>query len=245
MQIVLRALMVLFAASWWILPAMGVIDLTVTWDEEWPVVLEAGWGVLFTGLGLSFFLSGVAPRIAGAALVHGYVVTATLVVAAVAGLEPETWWIFVMLAIQLPLLRLLARRAPGVQRGLHPALAALAALAAPVGLGYAWSMADKNRQALPHGDITNDVDHFSVQAALGLALVLLPLAAALLPGTRRLLGTVTALMAGYLGLVSYHWQDQLGGFSQPWSVATMGWAAVVLVAAWWPVHRAADSRETA
>lgn len=234
-------MMVLFAVSWWILPAMGVIDLTVTWDEEWPVVLEAGWGVLFTGLGLSFLLSGVAPRVAPAALVHGYVVTVTLLVAAAASLEPETWWIFVMLAIQLPVLRLLARRSAGVRRGLHRPMAALAALAAPVGLAYAWSMADKNRQALPHGDITNDVDHFSVQAALGLALVLLPLAAALLPGTRRLLGTVTALMAGYLGLVSYHWQGQLGGFDQAWSAATMAWAAVVLVAAWWPDRRPPDS----
>lgn len=228
--------MVLFAASWWILPAMGVIDLTVTWDEEWPVVLEAGWGVLFTGLGLSFLVSGIAPRIAPAALVHGYVVTVALVVAAVAGLEPETWWIFAMLAIELPVLRLLARRSPSVRRGLHPPMAALAVLAAPVGLAYAWSMADKNRQALPHGDITNDVDHFSVQAALGLALVLLPLAAALLPLTRRLLGTVAALMAGYLGLVSSQWQGQLGGFDESWSVATMAWAAAVLVAAWWPGH---------
>jgi hypothetical protein len=237
--------MVLFAASWWILPAMGVIDLTVTWDEEWPVVLEAGWGVLFTGLGLSFLLSGVAPRIAPAARVHGYVVTATLLVAAVAGLEPETWWIFAMLAVQLPLLRLLARRSPILRRSVHPPMTALAVLAAPVGLVYAWSMADKNRQALPHGDLTNDVDHFSVQAALGLTLVLLPLAAALLPATRRLLGTVTALMAGYLGLVSYHWQGQHGGFDASWSVATMAWAAAVLVAAWWPAREQATTSETA
>lgn len=242
MLILLRALMVLFAASWWILPAMGVIDLTVTWDEAWPVVLEAGWGVLFTGLGLSFLLSGIAPRIAPAALVHGYVVTVTLLIAAVVSLEPETWWIFAMLAIQLPVLRRLARRSTGVRRGLHAPMAALAALAAPVGLAYAWSMADQNRQTLPHGDITNGVDHFSVQAALGLTLVLLPLVAALLPGTRRLLGSVTALMAGYLGLVSYHWQGQHGGFDEAWSTATMAWAAAVLVAAWWPVGRLPTDR---
>lgn len=236
-SIVLRALMVLFAISWWVLPAMGVIDLTVTWDEDWPVVLEAGWGVMFTGLGLSFFVAGAVRRTAGAALVHAYVATAAIAVAAIAGLEPEAWWIVAMLAIQLPFLHLLARPVPLSRGRLHLPMAVLGLLAAPVGLAYAWSMAEKNRRGLIFSDITNDVDHFSVQAALGLALFLLPLAAAQLSGTRRPLGTVTALMAGYLGLISYSWQGQLGGFNEGWSVATMAWATAVLAAAWWPGPR--------
>lgn len=234
MRPLLRLLMVLFALTWWVLPAMGVIDLTVTWDPEWPVVLEAGWGVLFTGLGLSFFLAGIAARTAGAGLMHAYVTTAVLAIAAVLSHEPETWWIFGMLLIQVPLLRLLAsddRRSAGPP---HYPLALLAAIATPVGLTYAWQMAERNRQALMHGDYTNDVDHFSVQAALGLLLVALPAAAALRPASRRQLGTITALMAGYLGLVSYHWLGELGGFSRTWSVAVMTWSTVVLVAAWWP-----------
>ena len=95
-------------------------------------------------------------------------------------------------------------------------------------------MADLNRLALPNSDITNFVNHYAVQAALALALIALPAVAALWPDTRRLLGTSTALMAGYLGLVSYFWPGELGGFSAGWSVAVMVWAAAVLAATWWP-----------
>lgn len=233
MRPLLRVLMVLFAFTWWLLPAMGVIDLSVTWDPGWPVILEAGWGVLFTGVGLSFLLAGVAARLTEAALLHTYVTSGVLVVAALVSQEPETWWIFAMLLIQVALLRLLAGGVP-VGGAPYLPLAILAAVAAPVGLTYAWQMAAKNRQSIPHGDITNGVDHFSVQAALGLLLVALPLAGALRSSTRRLLGTITSLMAGYLGLLSYHWPGELGGFDAGWSIAVMVWAGAVLVAAWWP-----------
>jgi hypothetical protein len=81
-------------------------------------------------------------------------------------------------------------------------------------------------------------DHYAVQAALALALIALPAVAALWPDTRRLLGTSTALMAGYLGLVSYYWPGELGGFGGGWSVAVMVWAGAVLAATWWPSQRA-------
>ena len=90
-------------------------------------------------------------------------------------------------------------------------------------------MADLNRLGLPNSDITNFVNHYAVQAALALALIALPAVAALWPDTRRLLGTSTALMAGYLGLVSYYWPGEWGGFSAGWSVAVMVWAGAVLV----------------
>ena len=81
------------------------------------------------------------------------------------------------------------------------------------------------------------MDHYAVQAALALALIALPAVAALWPDTRRLLGTSTALMAGYLGLVSYSWPGEYGGFNAGWSVAVMAWAAAVLAATWWPIGR--------
>ena len=43
--IVVRVLAVLFALTWLVLPGFGLIDLSVTWDPDWPVVLEASWGV--------------------------------------------------------------------------------------------------------------------------------------------------------------------------------------------------------
>ncbi len=93
-RVVKRVLLVLCTLTWWVLPGMGVIDLTVTWDPTWPVMLEGGWGVLLTvGLGLPFLVAAVRPRLARAALVQVYAVTAALLVGAVVGQEPQAWWL--------------------------------------------------------------------------------------------------------------------------------------------------------
>ena len=62
-----RALAVLFALTWLVLPGFGLIDLSVTWDPDWPVVLEASWGVFMTVLvGGSFLAVALRPSRAGA-----------------------------------------------------------------------------------------------------------------------------------------------------------------------------------
>jgi hypothetical protein len=234
-RLLTRILLVLCTLTWWVLPGMGLIDLTVTWDPEWPVMLEAGWGVLFTaGLGLPFLVAGVNPRLARVALTQLYVVTAALLVGVVAGLEPQSWWIFGMLAVELPLVHAVALPTSPARRRPRPALLVLAVGAALPALAYAWDMAALNRESLSTSDITNDVDHYAVQAALAVALIALTTVAALRSDTRRLLGTSTAAMAAYLGLVSYHWPGTPGGFGPVWSVAVMAWAAAVLTASWWP-----------
>jgi hypothetical protein len=234
-RLVTRLLLALCAVTWWVLPGMGLIDLSVSWDPDWPVVLEAGWGLLFTiGLGLPFLLVALVPASARAALAQLYVVTACLVPGVVAGLEPESWWIFVMLALQIPLVHAVAPPERLVRDRPDPVLLVLALVAAPVALGYAWEMASLNRMSLLTADVTNSVDHYSVQSALGLVLVALPAAASLLPGARRLLASDAALMAAYLGLVSYCWPSADGGFGPGWSLAVMGWSLVVLATAWGP-----------
>ena len=245
---VVRVLLGLFALTWWLVPGMGVIDLTVTWDPDWPVLLEAGWGVLFTvGLGLPFLLAAIRPRLAPAALTQLYAVALALLVGAIAGHEPQAWWIFVMLAIELPLLHLLARGSSPGARSLSALLLSLALVALVPGLAYAWQMAADNRLTLFSADLTNDTDHYSVQAALALTLVLLPAIAGVWPSTRRLLGSSTALMAAYLGLVSLSWPGTDGGFAQGWSIAVMVWAAAVGVCSWvdqpvgWRAHPASPS----
>ena len=229
-----RVLLVLCTLTWWVLPGMGVIDLTVTWDPTWPVMLEGGWGLLLTvGLGLPFLVTAVRPRLARPALVQVYAVTATLVVGAVVGREPQAWWLLAMVAIEVPLLHLVARGTVLGERSLSPALLVLTVVAVVPAVIYAWDMAADNRLSLVTSDITNDTDHYAVQAALALTLVALPLLASLWPSTRRLLGTSTALMAAYLGLVSYNWPDADAGFAR-WSVAAMVWAGAVALASWWP-----------
>jgi hypothetical protein len=223
---------------------MGLVDLSVSWDPDWPVVLEAGWGLLCTvGLGVPLALAAIRPSLAGAAAVQLWVIGAALAVGAVAAREPQAWWFFALLAVQLPLLHLLARTTPTTAPGrtAHPLLLVLAAVGAPGWLAYAWQMAAANRDLHFDGDITMGVDHYAAQAALGLALVTLPAAAGLgLPG-HRLLGTSAAIMAGYLGLVAYSWVDMQADLGDAWALAAMGWAAVVLAATWWPARRAARS----
>lgn len=238
MAVVTRLLLVVCTVTWWVLPGMGLVDLSVSWDPDWLVMLEAGWGLLFTvGLGLPFLVAAVAPGLARVALLQLYAVTAALLVGVALGLEWQAWWIFLMLAVEVPLVHAVAPPRRPVPRSLTPALLVLAAVAAPGALAHAWSMAADNRRTLIVSDITNATDHFAVQAALALALVLLPLIAGWRAESRRLLGTSTALMAAYLGLVSHSWPGTTAGYSATWSVAVMVWAVAVLAASWWPPRR--------
>ena len=149
MRILIRALLVLCTLTWWVLPGFGVIDLTVTWDPEWPVMLEAGWGVLFTvGVGLPFLVTAIRPpaRETSAPL---YVVIAALVVGVVVGLEPQSWWIFAMLLLEVPLILAIAPPAHLARARPHVPLLILAVVGAPAALAYAWDMAALNRLSLP------------------------------------------------------------------------------------------------
>jgi hypothetical protein len=233
--VLLRASAAALVLTWWIAPGMGLAALGVTWDADWEVVLEAGWGVLCTfGLGLPLLLAAVRPRLAGSALVQLSVVGGSLAVAVVAAREPEAWWFFALLAVQLPVLHLLGRGQAPIRRARHVPLLLLAALGAPGWLAYAWQMAAANRALHFDGDITMGVDHYAGQAALGLALVALPAAGGLGLADRRLLATAAGIMAGYLGFVAYSWVDRQGDLGEGWALAAMAWAGAVLLAAWSP-----------
>ena len=61
--LVVRVVAALFVLTWFVLPGFGLIDLSVTWDSDWPVVLEASWGVFMTVLvGGSFLAVAVRPH---------------------------------------------------------------------------------------------------------------------------------------------------------------------------------------
>lgn len=115
---------------------------------------------------------------------------------------------------------------------------ALAAVGALPWLAYAFDMWDLNRREVNDTDITNGVDHYSVQGGVGLALAVLPLLASLRPGLRPLVPACAGVVSAYLGLVSYAWPDAAGGFSRPWSVAAMAWGALLVAVAAVPVVRA-------
>jgi hypothetical protein len=238
-SVLTRVLAGLFAASWIVLPGFGVIDLSVTWSSEWPQVLEAGWGLFFTVLvGVAFLVIATRPRSAGPAVAQLAVATIALAVSVVAGREAALTWVPVLLAVETVVVVRLARsswRSALASRGANAPTLALAALGVVPWLTYAVDMWAANREGRPDSDITNGIDHYEVQGALGLALAVLPALAALRPALIPLAPFCAGIAAAYLGLVSFAWEDAAGGFARTWSAAAMAWGlclvAVSLAAA--------------
>ena len=231
-----RVLALLCALTWLVLPGFGLIDLSVTWDPGWPVVLEASWGVFMTVLvGGSFLAVAVRPQRSAPAFVVLGVALSTMLAAAAAGLEWQLLGYVAVLAVELPVLFL----APGRERVLPVVRApwlplVLVALAGAVPwLVHAERMFRANRGDLGPltSDVTMSVDHFAVQGALAVALVVLSVAAAVWPRGRRHLGLATGMCAGYVGLVSYAFPTSWAGFGPLWSVLCMAWAATIAVLA--------------
>jgi hypothetical protein len=231
-----RLLAVLWALTWWVFPGFGLIDLSVTWDPGWPVVLEASWGVFMTVLvGGSFLTVAVRPRRAAAAVLTLLTALAALLVCAVAGLEPQVLGYAAVLAVETAVLLVLLRPwreplRPVLGRPSRPLLVAAVTGVIPWA-AHAGAVFAANRRGAGEsiGDITNGVDHYAVQGALALALVALPALAAVWPRGRRHLGVAAGLSAAYVGLVSFAFPDSWAGFSPAWSVLCLAWGLGVAV----------------
>jgi hypothetical protein len=241
-----RGLALLFAASWIVLPGFGIIDLSVTWSSEWPQMLEAGWGLFFTVLvAVAIVAHAAPPRTPGPPVAQLAVATFALAVSVVAAREAPLVWIPLLLALETVVVAWLAGRPRGswtVPRRASTPMLALAAIGVVPWLAYALDMWSANRDERPDSDITNGIDHYAVQGALGLALAVLSPLAALRPALIPLLPVCAGISAAYLGLVSFAWPDAAGGFGRLWSIAAMAWGvclvAVSLVAAFRGSRRA-------
>lgn len=235
-----RVVAVLFAVTWLLFPGFGLIDLSVTWDEEWPVVLEASWGVFMTVLvGGSFLAVAVAPGRAAPAVVTLGAGLATWLVAAVLGQEPELQLYIWILAVQGAIIVGMLARLPGREPlrpggwSVHRPLLAVALAGLVPWLGHAERMLRASRRdaGVIIGDLTMDVDHYTVQGAWALVLPTLAVLAACWPRGRVHLGVGVGLSAGYVGLVSSAFPGTWGGFSPAWSVACMAWATAIALLA--------------
>jgi hypothetical protein len=229
-----RALSALFAFGWIVLPGFGAIDLSVTWDPEWDQVLEAGWGLYFTVIvGVPFVLAAVRPSASRAGVVQLVVAVGVLAFSGLVALELGALVLGALLGLETAAVAWLARPdwPPERDAEMSRTLAVLAVVGAVPWLAYAIDMWALNRRELPEADITNSVDHYSVQGGVGLALAALPALAAARPGLRPLVPVCAGVVAGYLGLVSYAWPGAAGGFGRPWSVAAMAWGAALVALA--------------
>jgi hypothetical protein len=232
-----RALAALWTLTWLLLPGMGLIDLSVSWDRDWEVVLEASWGISMTVLvGGSFLAVAVRPERARPAWATLGVTLVGWSVAAVAGLEGPLLGFVALLAMQAAVLLALLPERPRwrpIDRSVAPALLVVAALGVVPWLVHADDVWRANRRGagVALGEVTNGIDHHAVQGALALSLVVLPLLAACWPEGRRYLGVSAGLCAGYVGLVSVAFPGEWAGFSPTWSWLCLAWAAALVLLA--------------
>jgi hypothetical protein len=241
-----RAVAALSAVTWLFLPGFGLIDLGVTWDPDWAVVLEASWATTMCVLvGGSFLALAVAPRRPAPALVTLGATLATWLVALVVGLEPTLLLYVGMLVVEGALVIRLLARVPG-REPLRPGgwavrwpLLVVAAAGVVPWLWHAERMLRASRRDAGEtiNELTMNVDHYTVQGAWAVVLPGLALLAACWPRGRAQLGVGVGLSAGYVGLVSYAFPGTWAGFSPSWSVAVMAWAAAVALFAVIPAVR--------
>ncbi|MEV8517783.1 hypothetical protein [Dactylosporangium sp. NPDC051484] len=222
-----RGTAVVFALTWLVYPGFGVPDLAVTWNPEWDVALEAGWGLMFTVfVAAAFIRIAVRPRRSAPAVVQLLCVAAALAVSAAASFE----WALVLVALAIAGEALVVAFAPGREplttggvRVDRP-LAVLAGLAALPWLVYANAMYAGNRAGLGLPDeVTIGINHYAVQGAVGLLLASLSWTAACWVRGRRFVGVGVGLVAAYFGLVSLAWPGTPGGFGPVWSALSMVW----------------------
>jgi hypothetical protein len=227
-----------FAVSWCVLPGFGVIDLSVTWNAEWPQVLEAGWGLFATVIvGASFAWLAVRPGASVLPVVGQLVVaTACLAVSAVVAREAGLFVLVVLLALQTAIVGGLlgstlrhetAFRVPGFSRS----LLLLGGVGVIPWLAYGLQMWSLNRDGRSDSDVTLGIDHYSVQGALALVLALLPLWAGLRTSLHPFAPVCAGVAASYLGLVSLAWPDAAGALGHARSIAAVVWGLALLATA--------------
>ena len=221
------------SALWWALPFFGLIDLLVVviQDERFyeHYLLETGWGLLYLFLIVVPFLWLVARPAAGLPVVQLLVVG--VAVAGAAALAGYPQQVLAALAIWLSggLVGWVAGSRPGVP-ALRPdiPLVALTALAAPACVVYAWSQAHGWR---PLGsDVTNGLDHRPMQAALGLAVLLVAALGAVAVGARRAAWRVpvwtVAVTVLWLGVESVVYPDHEGSLGTALGIAAAVWGVL-------------------
>src|SRR3954449_5977972 len=182
----------------------GVVDFvdgfTGYVDQGRNQVLDVGWGAMFgviLPLGLLAQLRRPERRIAGIQQ------TALVAIAlALAGAAGAGWWYLVLaagVAVAFAVLLLLhpARQTLFARGRLERSMLALAAIAAVPLLVYASRMASAQRRDLPPADaVSNGLHHWTVMAAVAVAVLLLVLLAGLGTSGARIPAASAAIAAG-------------------------------------------------
>ena len=215
---------------------MGLIDLLTLlgWVDQqyvWEVPLEASWGALFT-----FFLSGayiwvaLFPRTPTPAFLQLAISAVALAVSAVAGTDWRPLAVAVgVVASGLVLWLLLGR--PGLTGMPRPAVRraplVVGVVGLPLWLPYALDAFAQSRSGVL-GTITQGIEHWPVQGAAAVAIVLASFAMGLSADGRPLLRVAVSLSAVYIGMAELAYPDRLGAVgSLLWGVGVTLWGLLV------------------
>lgn len=230
-----RAVAAVSAITWFVVPGFGLIDLSVTWDADWPQALEAGWGLFSTVVvGAAFALVSLRPRSVKVVRWQLAVAILALAVSTAAAGEGRLFWLAVVLALQTVLVGAVARGSNGgaeaqiARSRPSRSLVALACVGVGPWLVYALHMWALNRRGEP-GDVSIGIDHYAMQGALGLALALIPGVVAVRREQPAFAAACVGVAATYLGLVSLRRPEALAGFTRFWSIAAVAWGLALVV----------------
>ena len=234
LPILRRVLAGVFALSWFGFPGFGLIDLSVTWDPEWPQLLEAGWGLYMTMfVGIPFAVIAARERLRVPAAVQLFTAATVLIVSAI----PAREWQLLLLGTAIVAETLIVTGRPSPHRFISQIRPTWQPLLIPAALGtipwllYSAAMWSRNRQARTDTDITIGIDHYSVQGGYALATVVLVTLAAVWPTGRLLMGLCAGLSSLYLGVVSWAWHPGQASFNRTWSALCVLWGLSVIVLA--------------
>ena len=219
---------------------MGLIDLFTLpgWVDqrfEWEVPLEASWGSLFTFvLGGAYVWVALFPRAPWPALVQLGIGALALVVSAVAGTDGRPLVLGLGVAGSAALLWALVGRPP-VDVGGRPSVRwpalAVAVLGLPLWVPYVLEAFARSRAGVL-GSVTQGIEHWPVQGATGLALVLLTLTLALWDAGRPLLRVAVSLSAVDIGMAELAYPDRAGAMGDlRWGIGVTLWGLLVALVA--------------
>lgn len=228
------------AAVFWGWLFFGVQDTLTVFVEGQDFashyLMESGWGLLFLVL-VAAPLIGIAsqPRslllIAQVAMVGLAVIAGAVLTRSAPHLLPGLGLLATALVVAA-LARLDIRHHPP---RLDLPLLGLVALAVVPALGYARRMTTSTGEV----EKTVNLDHYPIQAALGIAIVLVAMLIAVArQWPSAWLGAATLVVTvAWMGIESVAYPHRLGSFGAPWGWLAFAWSLTFLVAALRPSQR--------
>ena len=217
---------------------MGLIDLGTVFGlsdprYQWPMSQEASWGALFTFLVAgSFGWIATRPGQPWPALVLLTVVSASVLISAAILMDAGPAWVGVGLAVATGVVWLLLRPGPFPDRPRTPrrwAGPTVALAGVPLWLGYAWHSYAAAVRTYDLGDVTNGVNHWPIQVALGLAVAGGCVGLAGWPASLTLWRIGFALTAAVVAYASLVFPGRLGAMPHWWWGAAIAlWGLAVL-----------------